>query len=98
VSANAGFYLILYLAALHGFAGVVEVLRSIERKNIGDAGWTWTLASGVTDLLVAAVAIIGGLYNNSSRVVVFIYAAGIIYSACIRIARAFRRTEIVYIQ
>ncbi len=49
---NARIYIILYLAVLHGFAGVV----------------------------------------------VYLYAAGLIYSACIRIAGAFRKTEIVYIQ
>ena len=38
--------------------------------------------------------------NNTTGyfVVVYLYAAGLIYSACIRIAGAFRKTEIVYIQ
>ena len=40
----------------------------------------------------------GGLYNDSIQVVAYIYAAGLIYTTCIRIAGVFRKTDIVYIQ
>lgn len=96
--ANARVYIILYLAVLHGFSGVVEILRSRERKNVGASDWKWTLVTGLTNLLIAAIAISAGMYTQYNRVVVYIYAAGLIYSACMRIVSAFRRTEIVYIQ
>ena len=95
---NAIIYIALYLAALHGFAGVVEILRARESKGVGNPGWKWTLISGLTNLLLAAAVLVGGLYNDSIQVVAYIYAAGLIYTACIRIAGVFRKTDIVYIQ
>ena len=95
---NAKIYIVLYLAVLHGFYGIVDILRSRERKNVGNPDWKWAAVSGLTSLLIAVVVVIEGLYNNSGRVVVYIYAGGLIYSACMRIAGAFRKTDIVYIQ
>ena len=77
---------------------MVEILRSRERKNVEASDWKWTLVTGLTNLLIAAIAISAGMYTQYNRFVVYIYAAGLIYSACMRIVSAFRRTEIVYIQ
>ncbi len=95
---NARIYIILYLAVLHGFAGVVDILRSRERKKLGNTGWKWALLSGLTNVLIAVAVLAEGMNPESGPVVVYLYAAGLIYSACIRIAGAFRKTEIVYIQ
>lgn len=95
---NARIYIILYLAVLHGFYGIVDILRSRESRSVGYSGWKWAALSGMTNLLLAVAVLVGGLYIDSGRVVVYIYAGGLIYSACIRIAGAFRKTDIVYIQ
>lgn len=95
---NAIIYIILYLAILHGFYGVVDILRARESRGVGNPGWKWSAISGITNLLIAAVVLGGGVSIESERVVVYIYAAGLIYTACLRIAGAFRKTDIVYIQ
>ncbi len=95
---NARIYIVLYLAVLHGFYGIVDILRSRESKGVGNPGWKWSLISGLTNLLLAVAVVVGGLYINSEEVVAYIYAAGLIYTACIRIAGVFRKTDIVYIQ
>ena len=53
------------------------------------------MAIGAADVLfgLASIFCIG-----RPNILVYIYAAGLIYSAVLRIASAFRRTAIVYIQ
>lgn len=98
VASNARIYLVLYLAVIHAFNGVIDILRSRESKAVGSDGWKWTAANGVTNLIIAIVAIAAGLVLRSEDTVTYIYAAGLIYSACLRIAGAFRKYAIVYIQ
>ena len=102
-----GFQIILYYLTMarhmvsgkaHGFYGVVDILRARESRGVGNPGWKWSAISGITNLLIAAVVLGGGVSIESERVVVYIYAAGLIYTACLRIAGAFRKTDIVYIQ
>lgn len=39
-----------------------------------------------------------GFIHKSVEMVMYIYAAGLIYSACLRIRNSFRKTAIVFIQ
>ena len=90
-------YAIVYMALLLGFGGVVSVLRANEARKIGGR-WKLRLLSGVTELLLAVlVSVIAAVYGRLDAAV-FVYGAGLIYSAVLRIAAAFRRNEIVYIQ
>lgn len=98
VSVGATVYIALYLAVIHVFYGAVDILRSREEKSGGSPGWRWTALNGVINIMIAICVIIGGIGYASARVVVYIYAAGVIYSAMERITRALRRTAIVYIQ
>ena len=91
-------YLALYLAVMHAFLGVVGILRSREEKTANSPGWKWTVMNSAVNIAIAICVIIGGIAYASVRVVVYIYAAGVIYEAIARIAGAFRRTAIVYIQ
>lgn len=98
IAGNARIYLVLYLAVIHAFNGIIDILRSRERKAVGSGDWKWTAANGVTNVLIAIAAITAGLVLRSEDAVVYIYAAGLIYAACLRIAGAFRKYAIVYIQ
>ena len=62
---------------------------------MGTGSWRLRLLHGVVDLLQALLCLI---FIGSVQLAVYIYVAGLIYSAIFRIITAFRRTAIVYIQ
>ena len=94
---NSAYIIILYVAGLHLFAGLIDVLRSREAKAVG-ASWRFTMAFGTTDVLLGTAVIVSGFYMHDLRIAVYVYAVGLVYSAMLRAAAAFRRTAIVYIQ
>lgn len=88
-------YVILYLVGIHAFSGTVEVLRALEAKKVGAGSWKLKFATGLLDLTTAAACLV---FFKNPRVAVYIYCAGLVYSAVLRIISAFRKTAIVYIQ
>ncbi len=86
--------IMIYLLGCHLLDGVVQVMRAREQRGF-EAPWKLTLAQGIANILVAVACI---LFMGSMNTVVYIYCAGLVYSACLRIASAFRKTAIVYIQ
>ena len=90
-------YIILYLLVAHAFAGMVDVLRAFEARRLG-AAWKNTLLFGVANILVAILPVIGGVFFDSARIIVYIYSAGLVYAAAVRIITAFRRTSVLFIQ
>lgn len=95
---GAGTYIAMYLAGMHAFTGVVDLLRSIEAKKAGAHDWYWTAINGGVNLVIAIAVIIGGIVLDSTETVVYIYAAGVISYGIQRIVAVFRKTAIVYIQ
>lgn len=89
------FYIMIYLLAIHGFSGAIEILRSLEAKRLGAPSWKFKLATGVVDILIAAAC---GVFIKSEAIAVYIFCAGIIYSGIARIISAFRRIAVIYIQ
>ena len=53
---------------------------------------------GAVYVLGAAAVLVCGFVMKMPEMAVYVYAAGLIFSAAARIMRAFRRTAIVYIQ
>ena len=90
-------YTVIYLAAIHVFAGAVSVMRANESRKIG-GHWRLRLIYGITDLMLAAAVVISGVALGRPEIAAYVYGAGLIYTAILRIAGAFRRTDIVYIQ
>jgi uncharacterized membrane protein HdeD (DUF308 family) len=88
-------YAFIYLVAVHGFAGLVELLRAFEAKEYGNKRWKMKMMHGIVDLVMAALCII--LIRNLA-IVVYVYCIGLIYSSILRIISAFSKTTIVYIQ
>lgn len=88
-------YIVLYLVVIHVFTGVIDVLQAMESKRYEAPKWKFSLASGIANILVGAACLI---FIRDIEVVILIYAGGLIYSALVRIASAFKRTAIVYIQ
>lgn len=90
-------YGVVYLALLHTFSGVVAIFRANESRSYG-AHWKLKMAYGVMNVLLAAAVIVGSAVFREPRIVIYIYGVGLMYSAVLRIATAFKRTRIVYIQ
>lgn len=86
-------FIMAYLLGCHLFSGVVSIMRAREQRSF-EAPWKLTLAEGIANVLVAVSCIV---FLRSTSMVVYLYGAGLIYSSCLRIATAFRRTSIVYI-
>ena len=90
--------LIIYIAAVCIFTGLVAILRAREEKTGGSRRWKWRLIYGLIYILIAAAVLYCGFAWNLPEIAVDAYALGLIWSATGRIASAFRRTAIVYIQ
>ncbi|MBR2547122.1 MAG: DUF308 domain-containing protein [Eubacterium sp.] len=91
-------YLVLYLMGIHAFAGVVDILRARESKTMDSPGWKRSLMSGLGNLLMAVLCLVFGFMWKNADAVVYTYAAGLVYGGVLKIANAFKRTEVVYIQ
>ena len=88
-------YIVLYLVVVYAFAGVVSILRALEAQRYQAPMWKLSLISGIINVVIAILCII---FMRSTNMIVYLYCAGLIYSAIVRIVTAFRETAIVYIQ
>lgn len=89
------FYVLVYLAVLHGFSGVVDILRANESKKLGGRHWRLKFTQGIINVLAAVLCI---FFINSYEVAVIIYTIGLIINAFIRIGNALRKRTTIYIQ
>lgn len=90
-------YIVLYLVGIHAFSGAVDVYGAVQAKKL-DTPWKGKLLEGLVGLAVAVLCLYNGFIRKDKDSVVYIYAAGLLYSAVSKIIAAFRRTAIVYIQ
>ena len=88
-------FVILYLAAIHGFSGFVDMMRARESRRLEASSWKLNFSHGLINVIMAALCLI---FLGTPMVAVEIYALGLIYSGVIRIIQAFRKTAVVYIQ
>lgn len=88
-------YVIVYLIAYHAFAGAIDVMRAMEAKRFEAPSWKINMGYGLVNIGIAAACCI---FAGSVEMIVYVYAAGLLYSGVDRIVSAFRRTAVVYIQ
>ena len=88
-------YVLIYLATIHLFSGLVEILRSNEARGNGGKSWRLKLVHGLVDMVVAIGCIVLARKTNTA---VYVYCFGIFYSGIIRVIQAFRKTTFVYIR
>ena len=88
-------YIALYLLAVYAFSGAIDILRALEAKKYQASSWKFSLVSGIISVVIAILCIV---FIGSTNMIVYLYSAGLIYSAIVRIVTAFRKTAIVYIQ
>ena len=88
-------YIALYLVVVYAFSGAIDILRALEAKKYQAPSWRLSLISGIISVVIAILCIV---FIGSTNMIVYLYSAGLIYSAIARIITAFRKTAIVYIQ
>ena len=88
-------YIALYLVVVYAFSGAIDILRALEAKKYQAPSWRLSLTSGIISVVIAILCIV---FIGSTNMIVYLYSAGLIYSAIVRIVTAFRKTAIVYIQ
>ena len=88
-------YIALYLVVVYAFSGAIDILRALEAKKYQAPSWRLSLTSGIISVVIAILCIV---FIGSTNMIVYLYSAGLIYSAIARIITAFRKTAIVYIQ
>lgn len=91
-------YIVAYLLLAYMIDGGISVLRARELKSYHSPTWKRTLVFGIISIAIAIIAVVSGLLMGSVNTIVYIYGAGLAYSAFVRIGSAVRRTAIVYIQ
>lgn len=87
--------MIIYVAGVHFVYAVLDIARTVSNKGDGNTGWKIDLAQGIGNLILAALCLI---FINHVEIPVFIYCAGVIYSAILKIITSCKRTAIVYVQ
>ena len=88
-------FVILYLAAVHGFSGIVDIMMAREAKRLGASSWKLNFSHGLINVIMAVLCLV---FLSTAQVAAVIYGLGLMYSGVIRIIQAFRRTAVVYIQ
>lgn len=87
-----GMYVLLYLAMLHAFTGVIEILRARETRKNGSKHFKLKLSHGIIDVCLALCCII---FLKNTKLAVFIYSFGLIYSGIMYVISGFRRTAML---
>ncbi|SFD09040.1 DUF308 domain-containing protein [Butyrivibrio sp. YAB3001] len=88
-------YILIYLAGIHAFSGLVEILRANEARNNGAKNFKLKFAHGIIDVFMAICCFV---FIKKTNTAVFIYSLGIIYSAILRIITAFRKSTLMYVR
>ena len=91
-------YLVIYVAAMNVFSGLVAILRARESSKTGSPHWRLAAAYGITSILMAAAIVISCFGLGRPGLALYVYAVGMIYSGVLQIIGATRKTAIIYIQ
>lgn len=88
-------FVMLYLVAVFGATGLLRVLRGMEARKKKAQNWSGYFISGVIYLIFTLLCI---CFVSNAVVMVVVYSIGLIFMGVSRIAGAFQRSKIVYIQ
>ncbi len=97
ISASQDIIILLGVAGANVFAGAIAMARSFEAKKIGSRRWIPRGVYGLVMLASAVAVNVTVLYQHQITIAVYVFAAGLVYTAMQRFSRAFRRSAIVYI-
>lgn len=89
------YYVLLYLVGMHGFSGVVRVLRTLETRRTGSSSWKLKLTHGIIDIAMAILCVV---FIKQLNITGVIFGIGVLYSAVMRIVTACRKTALIVIE
>ena len=91
-------YVMFYLLAIHSFYGIVDIMVALRARKLRSKSWRIKLLTGLGNLSLGILAIYFGFTGEDVFMVIYIYALGIAYTGIMRMANAFRRTAVPYIE
>lgn len=93
---NSQEIILMYLQLAFGITGAIAILRAVEAKKSGSRSWKGNLIHGAICIGIMIFAVICTFAELPERMVVYVFCAGLLYSAAMRIYSAFRRTAVLY--
>ena len=87
--------LIIYVVAAHLVGAAINIVRAVGNKKDNNPGWKIDLAQGIGNIAQVVLCLV---FINYVEIPVFIYCAGVIYSAVLLIIQSCKKTAIVYVQ
>ena len=91
-------YIMIYLLLIHSFYGATDIMVALRAMGLKSKSWRIKLLTGIGNLTLGVLAIIFGFTGEDIFRVIYIYALGVAYTGIMRMANAFRRTAVPYIQ
>lgn len=87
-------YIGVYLIGLHAVSAVLNLFKSLQERKLRAPAWRMDFLQGAGNLLILFLCL---RHLEAKELLSWIFCAGLLYSALLRIIAAFRRTEMVYI-
>ena len=91
-------YIMIYLLLIQSFYGATDIMVALRARRLTSKSWRIKLFTGLGNLTLGVLAIIFGFTGEDIFRVIYIYALGVVYTGIMRMANAFRRTAVPYIQ
>lgn len=91
-------YVMIYLLVIHSFYGATDIMVALRARRLKSKTWRIKLLTGLGNLTLGVLAIVFGFTGDDIFNVIYIYALGVAYTGIMRMANAFRRTAVPYIQ
>ncbi len=88
-------YILMYLAMVHAFSGLVDILRAVEAKGYSAKNWRLKLFHGILNVCVAISCFV---FLKNPKTAVLVYGVGLVYSGFLRLVSAFRKTTFAFIR
>ena len=91
-------YVMLYLLVIHSIYGMTDIMVALQARKMRSKSWRIKLLTGIGNMGLGVLALYFGLTGEDIFRVIYIYALGMVYTGIMRMANAFRRTAVPYIQ
>ncbi len=90
-------YIAVYLIGIHLYIGIIDIMRGIEAMKVGGALWKRKIINGAVNILQVILVAVSGVILRDMRMMILIYALGLVYNGLVRFDKAITKTAIVYI-
>ena len=88
-------FAMLYLIATHVISGGKDILQANQARKMEAGHWRYQLVYGIIKIGGAITCL---FFINSTLVVTYLYAIGLLHSAVTKVITALRKSAVVYVQ